>query len=98
MLRYLPIHVHIPVAGLLEDDQPLPESNCGFKGDAESVASLKGIEKNLLPYWLRRHPDHDLNHMASMGQAATLVRSYAEKHHPMALNVFNPQQSRWADC
>lgn len=84
-------HVHIPMAGLLEDDQPLPECNCGFTGDAESIASLKGIEKNLLPYWLRRYPDHDLNDMASMAQAAKLVRSYAEKNDPMALDILNQQ-------
>ena len=45
-------HVHIPMHGLLGRDQPLPHCNCGFDGDAESVASLTGIEKNLLPYWL----------------------------------------------
>lgn len=84
-------HVYIPMAGLLEADQPVPECNCGFAGDAESVASLKGIEKNLLPYWLRRYPDHDLNHMASTGQAAKLVRSYAERNDPMARDILNQQ-------
>jgi predicted NBD/HSP70 family sugar kinase len=84
-------HVHVPMAGLLEEDQQLPECNCGFMGDAESVASLKGIEKNLLPYWLRRYPNHDLNDMASTAQAAKLVRSYAEKSDPMALNILNQQ-------
>ncbi len=53
-------HVHIPMQGLLEEGQPLPHCNCGFDGDAESVASLKGIEKNLLPYWLTRFPGHEL--------------------------------------
>ena len=45
-------HVHIPMQGLLADGQPVPECNCGFLGDVESVASLTGIERNLLPYWL----------------------------------------------
>jgi glucokinase len=84
-------HVHLPMHGLLSDDQPLPECNCGFSGDAESVASLKGIEKNLLPYWLGRYPDHELHRMASVGQAAKLVRSYAEKGDPMALRIFEQQ-------
>jgi glucokinase len=84
-------HIHIPMVGLLEDDQVLPECNCGFTGDAESVASLKGIEKNLLPYWLRRYPDHDLNNMASIAQAAKLVRSYAERNDPMALDILKQQ-------
>jgi glucokinase len=84
-------HVHIPMAGLLEDDQPLPECNCGFTGDAESVASLKGIEKNLLPYWLRRYRGHDLHAMASTGQGAKLVRSYAERNDPLALGILSQQ-------
>src|SRR6185437_16009584 len=37
-------HVHIPMQGLLADDQPMPVCNCGFIGDAESVASLTAIE------------------------------------------------------
>ncbi|SOD73658.1 predicted NBD/HSP70 family sugar kinase [Jatrophihabitans sp. GAS493] len=84
-------HVHIPMHGLLEVDQPLPECNCGFSGDAESVASLKGIEKNLLPYWLTRFPDHDLNNLGAIAQAAKQVRSYAEKGDPMALRIFEQQ-------
>ena len=38
-------HVHIPMDGLLGEGQPVPRCNCGFAGDAESVASLTGIEK-----------------------------------------------------
>ena len=53
-------HVHIPMDGLLAEDQPTPPCNCGFFGDAESVASLTGIARNLLPYWLSRFPDHEL--------------------------------------
>ena len=84
-------HVHLPMQGLLESDQPLPECNCGFVGDAESVASLKGIENNLLPYWLTRYPGHELHQMGSIGQAAKLVRSYAEKNDPMALRILGQQ-------
>jgi glucokinase len=29
-----------------------------FLGDAESVASLTGIENNLLPYWLTKFDGH----------------------------------------
>jgi glucokinase len=84
-------HVHLPMDGLLEHDQPLPECNCGFNGDAESVASLKGIEKNLLPYWLGRYPDHELHRMGTVVQAAKLVRAYAERGDAMALAIFNQQ-------
>jgi predicted NBD/HSP70 family sugar kinase len=84
-------HVFVPMPGLLENDQPMPECNCGFRGDAESVASLKGIEKNLLPYWLGRYPDHELHAMSSIGQAARQVRAYAERDDPMALEILRQQ-------
>jgi glucokinase len=84
-------HVHIPMHGLLAEGQPLPECNCGFSGDAESVASLTGIEKNLLPYWLRRFPDHDLGRVEPIGKAAKLVRDYGEKGDPMARRIFEQQ-------
>jgi glucokinase len=84
-------HVHIPLDGLLEPGQPSPACNCGFSGDAESVASLTGIEKNLLPYWLTRFEGHDLGQVASMNKAAKLVRSYGEDRDPLALKVFGQQ-------
>ena len=84
-------HVHIPMLGLLGEGQPLPHCNCGFDGDAESVASLTGIEKNLLPYWLGRFPGHELAKVGSLAQAAKLVRGYGEKGDPLALKVFEQQ-------
>lgn len=84
-------HVHIPMAGLLADGQPVPHCNCGFSGDAESVASLTAIEKNLLPYWLSRYPDHELGSVGSMDQAAKMVRGYADAMDPMALEIFEQQ-------
>lgn len=84
-------HVHIPMDGLLEEDQPLPRCNCGFVGDAESVASLTGITKNLLPYWLTRFPDHELASAPSIAAAAKGLRSYAERGDAMALRIFAQQ-------
>lgn len=84
-------HVHLPMEGLLAQDQPLPACNCGFKGDAESVASLTGIEKNLLHYWLTRHPEHELARVASLREAAKLVRGYGERGDPLALKIFEQQ-------
>jgi glucokinase len=84
-------HVHIPMQGLLEEDQPLPACNCGFAGDVESVASLTGIEKNLLPYWLTRFEGHELGLAESPAAAAKLVRGHAEKRDPMALKIFEQQ-------
>jgi predicted NBD/HSP70 family sugar kinase len=83
-------HVHIPMQGLLGEGQALPHCNCGFDGDAESVASLTGIEMNLLPYWLTRFPGHELGNVP-LGKAAKLVRSYGEKKDPLALKVFEQQ-------
>jgi glucokinase len=83
-------HVQIPLQGLLEEDQPLPVCNCDLIGDAESVASLTGIELNLLPYWLTRFPDHELAAVGA-GKAAKLVRGYAENGDPLALKIFEQQ-------
>jgi glucokinase len=83
-------HVHLPLHGILAEGQPLPECNCGFIGDAESIASLTGIEKNLLPYWLTRFPDHEL-HGVPLGTAAKLLRGLAEQGDPLALAVFGQQ-------
>jgi glucokinase len=84
-------HVHIPMEGLLAAGQPLPHCNCGFDGDAESVASLAGIENNLLPYWLTRFEGHPLGTAASPAQAATLVRSLGEKGDSLAIKIFEQQ-------
>jgi predicted NBD/HSP70 family sugar kinase len=80
----------IPMAGLLEPDQPLPSCNCGLFADAESVASLTGILRNLLPYWLSRYPGHELAEVP-IAQAAKLVRGYAERGDEMALSIFRQQ-------
>jgi predicted NBD/HSP70 family sugar kinase len=83
-------HVPIPMDGLLGEGQPLPQCNCGLKGDVESVASLTGIEKNLLPYWLSRFPGHDLAGKPTK-EAAKLVRGYGEREDPLARKVFEQQ-------
>jgi glucokinase len=84
-------HVHIPMQGLLGEGQPLPTCNCGFTGDVEGVASLTGIEVNLLPYWLGRFPQHELAKSESIARAAKLVRSYGENGDEMALHIFEQQ-------
>ncbi len=83
-------HIWIPVEGLLGPGQPVPACNCGLSSDAESVASLTGIEKNLLPYWLTRYPDHELARVEP-GRAAKLVRGYGEAGDPLALAIFEQQ-------
>ncbi len=83
-------HVHIPVHRVLEPGQPVPHCNCGFDGDAESIASLTGIRLNLLPYWLTRFPDHEL-HGVGAATAAKALRGLGERGDPMALAVFEQQ-------
>jgi glucokinase len=83
-------HVHIPLDGLLEPGQPVPVCNCGFTSDAESVASLTAIEKNLLPYWLTRFPGHELASLSPLA-AAKKVRGLAEAGDPMSLRIFDQQ-------
>jgi glucokinase len=84
-------HVPIPMTGLLEDGQPVPECNCGQPSDVESVASLTGIEKNLLPFWLTRYADHELGRGVSPHKAAKLVRGFGEDSDEMALKIFEQQ-------
>ena len=69
----------------------MPRCNCGIAGDAESVASLTGIENNLLPYWLTRFPGHELGRVGSLAKAAKLVRGYGERKDPLALKIFEQQ-------
>lgn len=83
-------HVQIPLHGVLEEDQPVPACNCGFEGDVEAIASLTGIKNNLLPYWLKRFPDHPLA-QEPVGKAAKLLRGYGEKEDPLAMAVFGQQ-------
>ncbi|MGW5154490.1 ROK family protein [Nonomuraea wenchangensis] len=83
-------HIPLPPGGVLEDGQGLPECNCGNVCDVESLASLTGIEKNLLPYWLGRYPGHPLA-AEPLPVAARALRGYAEREDPLALSVFEQQ-------
>jgi glucokinase len=84
-------HVQIPMQGLLAEGQPDPVCLCGFVADAESVASLTGIERNLLPYWLTRFPHHELTKAGSISEAAKLVRGLGDAEDPLALKIFDQQ-------
>ena len=83
-------HVQVFTAGLLADDQPMPTCACGNPGDVESIASLTGIIRNLLPYWLTKHPDHPLAAMP-IAQAAREVRTYGIRGDELALKLFEQQ-------
>jgi glucokinase len=84
-------HIRIPLDGLLAEGQPVPVCNCGLRGDGESIASLTGIKKNLLPYWLTRYPDHELGRVTSIDQAAGMVRGLGEAGDLLALRIFGQQ-------
>jgi predicted NBD/HSP70 family sugar kinase len=83
-------HVRVAMEGILADDQPPPICACGNPGDVESVASLAGIVRNLLPYWLTRYPDHPLAGLP-LTDAAKAVRSYGESGDELARNLFEQQ-------
>jgi glucokinase len=83
-------HVWLPMDGLLAPGQPMPMCNCGLAGDAESVASLTAIERNLLPYWLTQYPGHELASQPASA-AAMLVRRFGEAGDPLALKIFEQQ-------
>jgi predicted NBD/HSP70 family sugar kinase len=83
-------HLPIPMDGLLAPGQPVPACNCGQRGDAESVASLTGIQKNLLPYWLSKYEHHELAGLP-LDKAAKLVRRYGEEGDELALTIFRQQ-------
>jgi predicted NBD/HSP70 family sugar kinase len=84
-------HVQIPLDGILEQDQPIPRCNCGLFGDVESLASLTGIRKNLLPYWLTRYPDHPLHRVPDEAERTYRVRTLAEEGDEMCLRIFRQQ-------
>jgi predicted NBD/HSP70 family sugar kinase len=83
-------HVNIPMEGILDPGQPVPDCNCGNVGDAESIASLSAIERNLLPYWLTRYPEHPLAGLEPTA-AAKLVRGHAEKGDALGRAIFAQQ-------
>jgi glucokinase len=83
-------HVPIPLDGLLDPGQPTPACNCGQWGDAESVASLTGIQNNLLPYWLTRYEGHPAAGL-SPREGAKRVRHYGEQGDALALAIFRQQ-------
>lgn len=83
-------HVLIPwrsIAGL-EDVQP--PCNCGRTGDLESLCSLTGIRRTLLPHFLARYPEHPL-HGIDPAAAAVRVRGLADRGDAMAIEIFRAQ-------
>lgn len=84
-------HVLLPYQSIAGVPGLVPHCNCGRTGDLESVCSLTAIEKNYLPYFFRKFPDHELAHLGDIHKAAKLVRGYAEKGDGMCREIFRAQ-------
>ncbi len=59
-------------------------------GDLESLCSLTAIEKNLLPYFLPKYPDHELGKI-DRHEAAKRVRGMADRGDRMCRDIFAVQ-------
>lgn len=84
-------HVLLPYQSIRGIEGLTPVCNCGRVGDLEAVCSLTAIGKSLLPYFLARHPEHELNKLGDIPKAAKLVRGMAEKGDPLSREVFRVQ-------
>jgi len=85
---------HVTLPGDWYPEGTIPaRCNCGKNSDLESIASLTGIELNLLPYFLPRYPGHSLD-STSAKEAAKKVRGLAEKGDEMSRAIFRAQA--WA--
>jgi predicted NBD/HSP70 family sugar kinase len=83
-------HVLIPYQSIAGIEGIHPHCNCGRMGDLESLCSLTAIEKTLLPYFLKRSPDHLLAKQEPH-QAARAVRGLADKGDPVCKEIFRIQ-------
>lgn len=84
-------HVLIPYQAVPGIEGLVPHCNCGRTGDLESLCSLTAIGKSLLPYFLRKYPDHELGKIGDMGKAAKLVRGLAERGDALCREIFRVQ-------
>ncbi|MDR3702800.1 MAG: ROK family protein [Candidatus Sulfopaludibacter sp.] len=83
-------HVLIPYQSISGIEGIDPACNCGRTGDLESLCSLTAITRTLLPYFLQRHPEHELAKL-DIVKAAKLVRGMAEKGDFVCREIFRVQ-------
>jgi glucokinase len=83
-------HVLIPYQSIAGLAGIQPICNCRRIGDLESLCSLTGIERNILPFLLPRYPGHELARLGPH-EAAKLVRGLADKGDPLGRDVFRVQ-------
>lgn len=84
-------HVLLPYQSIKAINGIEPGCNCGRQGDLESICSLTAIEKTLLPFFLEKTPDHALNKIGNLRDAAKLVRGLAENGDALCKEIFRVQ-------
>ncbi|MCW5966822.1 MAG: ROK family protein [Bryobacterales bacterium] len=84
-------HVLIPYQSIPGIEGLHPVCNCGRTGDLEALCSLTAIGKSLLPYFLAKHPHHELAAIGDTYAAAKKVRGMAEKGDALCRDVFRVQ-------
>lgn len=84
-------HIMLPTNLIKGIDGLSPTCNCGRVGDVESFCSLTAIKQALLPYFLKRQPNHTLATIGDVGKAAKLVRGMAEEGDALCLDIFRVQ-------
>ena len=83
-------HVLLPYQSIAGIEGMAPKCNCGRMGDLESLCSLTGIERNILPYLLRKNPSHELCGVDA-NAAAKRVRGMADRGDAVCKEVFRIQ-------
>jgi len=83
-------HVLVPYQSIRGIEGLVPECNCGRTGDLESLCSLTAIGRSLLPFFLKRYPNHELASM-DLISGAKRVRGLAERGDAMCRDIFRVQ-------
>jgi predicted NBD/HSP70 family sugar kinase len=83
-------HVLIPYQSITAISGLTPLCNCGRTGDLESLCSLTAIGRSLLPFFLAKHPDHELARL-DPSAAAKRVRGLAARGDAMCRDIFRVQ-------
>lgn len=85
-------HVLIPFQSIPGIEGLRPVCNCRRLGCLESVCSLTAIERDFLPYFLPKYPQHEFHKLeGNMNKAAKMVRGMADRGDPMCKEIFRVQ-------
>ena len=78
----IPYHLIPGIEGMQAD------CYCGRTGCLESLCCLTAIRRNILPFFLKRYPSHELAKIDDPQKAAYKVRAMAEKGDEMCRAIF----------